>query len=193
MIIDVFNHFMPKPYLDRLLELIPGQPATTAFPRLATLVDVEARIRLLEQFGDLRQVLSLANPPLELVGAGGAHARARAHRQRFAREICDKHPDRFPAFIAALPMNDIEASLSELDRAITSLGARGIQLFTNVAGKPLSAPEYRPDFSPHGRARSACLDPPDARPAIFRLCVRADSPKTRSGSPLAGHTRRPPA
>ncbi len=26
------------------------------------------------------------------------------------------------------------------------LGARGIQVFTNVAGKPLSAPEFRPIF-----------------------------------------------
>jgi len=146
MIIDVFNHFMPRPYLDRLRALIPDHPATTAFPRLATLVDVEARIRLLEQFGDFRQVLSLANPPLELVGAGdGTPELARIANDSLA-ELCVRHGDRFPAFIAALPMNDIEASLSELDRAVTQLGARGIQLFTNVAGKPLSAPEYRPIF-----------------------------------------------
>lgn len=68
MIIDIFNHFMPKPYLDRLTQLIPGHVATTAFPRLKTLVDIEARLRLLDQFGDFAQVLSLANPPLELVG-----------------------------------------------------------------------------------------------------------------------------
>ena len=43
MMIDVFNHFMPKAYLDRLGELIPGQPALTAFPRLKTLWDVDAR------------------------------------------------------------------------------------------------------------------------------------------------------
>ena len=43
-------------------------------------------------------------------------------------------------------MNNIEASLNEIDRAMTELGARGIQMFTNVAGKPLSAPEFRPIF-----------------------------------------------
>ena len=37
-------------------------------------------------------------------------------------------------------------ALAEIDRAITQLGARGIQVFTNVAGKPLSAPEFRPIF-----------------------------------------------
>ena len=26
-------------------------------------------------------------------------------------EICRKHPDRFPAFIASLPMNNVEASV----------------------------------------------------------------------------------
>ena len=48
MKIDVFNHFMPKPYLERLAALIPGHAAVTAFPRLATLCDVEARLRLLD-------------------------------------------------------------------------------------------------------------------------------------------------
>jgi hypothetical protein len=67
MKIDIFNHFMPKPYLERLSALVPGHVAATAFPRLATLWDVEARLRLLDEFGDLQNVLSLANPPLELV------------------------------------------------------------------------------------------------------------------------------
>ena len=63
--------------------------------------------------------------------------------------------DRFPAFIAALPMNNVEASLAEIDRAVKTLGARGVQVFTNVAGKPLSAPEFRPIF-----ARMAAHDLP---------------------------------
>ena len=35
---------------------------------------------------------------------------------------------------------------TEIDRAVGELGARGMQVFTNVAGKPLSAPEFRPVF-----------------------------------------------
>jgi aminocarboxymuconate-semialdehyde decarboxylase len=61
-------------------------------------------------------------------------------------ELCRRHADRFPAFVAALPMNNIDATLAEIDRAVNDLGARGVQLFTNVAGKPLSAPEFRPIF-----------------------------------------------
>ena len=50
MMIDIFNHFMPKAYLDRLAGLIPGQPALTAFPRLKTLWDVDARRALMDEF-----------------------------------------------------------------------------------------------------------------------------------------------
>ena len=144
--IDVFNHFMPRTYLDRLSVLIPGQPATTAFPRLKTLVDIDARLRLLDEFEGLQQVLSLANPPLELVGPPDLTPDLARLANDALAEICRRYPDRFPAFIAALPTNNIDATLAEIDRAIRDLGARGIQIFTNVAGKPLSAPEFRPIF-----------------------------------------------
>src|SRR6516164_4785408 len=38
LIIDIFNHFMPRPYLDRIAKLIPDHVAVTAFPRLDTLM-----------------------------------------------------------------------------------------------------------------------------------------------------------
>jgi uncharacterized protein len=146
MMIDVFNHFMPKAYLEHLATLIPGHIAVTAFPRLETLCDIDARLALLDEFDGLQQVLSLANPPLELIaGPEQTPALARLANDALA-EVCRKHPDRFPTFIAALPMNDIDASLAEIDRAVNALGARGIQVFTNVAGKPLSLPEFRPIF-----------------------------------------------
>jgi predicted TIM-barrel fold metal-dependent hydrolase len=144
--IDIFNHFMPKAYLDRLGDLIPGHVALTAFPRLRTLWDVDARLRLVDEFEGLQQVLSLANPPLELIAAPDRTPELARLANDALAELCRKHPDRFPAFIASLPMNNIEASLAEIDRAVSCLGARGIQLFTNVAGRPLSAPEFRPIF-----------------------------------------------
>ena len=146
MTIDVFNHFMPKVYFDRLGDFIPGHMVLTSFPRLETLCDVEARLRLLDRFDGLQQVLSLANPPLELVGPPDKTPELARIANDALAEICHKYSDRFPAFVAAVPTNNIEASLAEIDRAIRDLGARGIQLFTNVAGKPLSASEFRPLF-----------------------------------------------
>jgi uncharacterized protein len=147
MMIDVFNHFMPKPYLDRLGDLIPGHMVLASFPRLATLWDVDARLALLDEFDGLQQVLSLANPPLELIASPDRTPELARMANDLLAELCRKHPQRFPAFIASLPMNNVEGALVEIDRALDGLGARGIQVFTNVAGKPLSAPEFRPIFA----------------------------------------------
>jgi uncharacterized protein len=147
MIIDVFNHFMPKGYFDRLGDLIPGHPVLTAFPRITTLLDVDARRALLDEFPGTRHVLSLANPPPELIGPPDKAPELVRLANDSLAEICRKHPDHFPGFIASLPMNNVEASVAEADRAVQELGARGVQVFTNVAGEPLSAPKFRPVFA----------------------------------------------
>jgi uncharacterized protein len=146
MMIDIFTHFMPKAYLDRLGTLIPGHMVLAAFPRLKTLWDVEARLALVDEFDGLQQVLSLANPPLELIASPDKTPELARLANDALAELCDKHADRFPAFVAALPMNNIEAALAEIDRAVNDLGARGVQLFTNVAGEPLSAEKFRQIF-----------------------------------------------
>ena len=147
MVIDIFNHFMPKAYFDRLGDFIPGHPVLTAFPRLQPLVDLDARLRLMDEFGEMQHVISLANPPPELIAGPDKSPELVRFANDSLAEVCRKHPDRFPAFIASLPMNNVEASLAEIDRAVKTLGARGVQMFTNVAGKPLSAPEFRPLFA----------------------------------------------
>jgi uncharacterized protein len=146
MMIDIFTHFMPKTYLDRLGTLIPGHMVLAAFPRLKTLWDVEARLALVDEFDGLQQVLSLANPPLELIASPDKTPELARMANDALAELCDKHADRFPGFVAALPMNNIEAALAEIDRAVNDLGARGVQLFTNVAGEPLSAEKFRQIF-----------------------------------------------
>ena len=146
MYLDVFNHFMPSAIFERLAELVPGHIALSAFPELPTLWNVDARLRMLDEFDGLQQVLSLANPPIEVLGRPDrTPALARIANDGLA-ELCRRHPERFPCFIASMPMNNVEACMREADRAIRDLGAKGIQVFTNVLGKPLSAPEFRPLF-----------------------------------------------
>ncbi len=127
--LDVFTHFMPKPFLERLGELIPGHPVLAAFPRIETLWSLDARRRLLDETDGLQQVLSLANPPIELLAPPDKSPDVARMANNELAEVCRKHPDHFPAFIAAI-----------------DIGARGIQLFTNVAGEPLSAAKFRPVF-----------------------------------------------
>src|SRR4029453_2648255 len=141
MMIDILNPFMPKAYFDRLGDLIPGHVALTAFPRLPTLCDLDARLALLDQFAGLQQVLSLANPPLELIAPPDKTPELARIANDGLAELCRKHPDRFPAFIALQPLNKVGAWLAEPARAVKTLGGRGVKVSTNVAGKPLSAPE----------------------------------------------------
>ena len=148
--IDIFTHFMPLRYLERLGEMVPRHIAVTAFPRLKTLWNEDARLHLIDQFAGLRQVLSLANPPLEAIaGPDETPVIARLANDGLA-DVCRRHPDHFPAFLASLPMNNVDAALGEIDRAI-GLGARGIQIFSNVAGEPLSLAKYRPIFAAMAR------------------------------------------
>ena len=146
MMLDIFNHFMPQAYFDRLGALIPGHPILTAFPRLKTLLDVDARRKLMDEFGDTQHIISLANPPIELIAGPDKTPELARFANDAMAEVCRKYPDHFPGFVASLPMNNVEASIAETDRAINTLGARGVQMFTNVNGKPLSAPEFRPIF-----------------------------------------------
>src|ERR1043165_8490392 len=118
MMIDLFNHFMPQAYLERLGTLIPGHPVLTAFPRIKPLWDVDARRALLDEFPGTQHVLSLANPPPELIGPPAKTSELVRMANAALAEICRKHPDHFPAFIASLPMNNPDASVTEAGRAV---------------------------------------------------------------------------
>ena len=146
MYLDVFNHFMPRTIFDRLSALVPGHVALSAFPELPTLWDVDARLRMMDEFDGLQQVLSLANPPIELLGPPDKTPELARVANDGLAELCRRHPDRFPCFIASMPMNNVDACVREAERAVRELGAKGIQVFTNVLGKPLSAAEFRPLF-----------------------------------------------
>jgi predicted TIM-barrel fold metal-dependent hydrolase len=100
---------------------------------------------MMAQWPGYQQVLTLSNPPIETIaGPADSPALARLANDQLAT-ICAARPDLFPAWVASLPMNNVEAALAEIDRA-TAEGARGVQLFTNVAGRPLDDPEFWPVF-----------------------------------------------
>src|SRR5262249_28928139 len=133
MIIDVFPHIMPRKFFDRMLAVAP--PGLTLQKRMSgipVLVDVEQRFRIMDRYEGYVQVLTLANPPLEVIGGPDVTPDlARLANDEMAA-LVSKHPDRFPAFVASLPMNHPDAALKEIDRAIGDLGATGVQMFSNV-------------------------------------------------------------
>jgi len=144
--IDIYNHVMPRAVADRVRELAPGKgdmvKRVTSIPML---YDIEARTRMMDQWPGYQQVLTLSNPPIETIaGPTDTPDLARIANDELGK-ICETRPDKFPAWVASLPLNNIAASLAEIDRAIAQ-GARGIQIFTNVEGRSLDEPEFLPIF-----------------------------------------------
>ena len=146
--IDIFNHIFPTKYFDKMMSVAGKHKDMGKRVRdIPMLANLDERFRVMDMFGeDYRQILCLGAPPLEvLAGPDVSPDLAQAANDGMA-ELCAKYPERFPAFTASLPMNNPDAALKELHRAIKDLGARGIQVFSNAAGKPLDLPEFLPLF-----------------------------------------------
>src|SRR5262249_39771717 len=129
-------------YFEEVCRLNPRHPAATLFRRLPQLFDVDARLRMLDAVGDYVQLICLANPPIEAIAAPEDAPRLARLGNDSLAATCRTHPDRFPGFIAGLPMNNPRAAVVEALRAVREMGACGVQIFTNVNGVPLSDPQF---------------------------------------------------
>jgi predicted TIM-barrel fold metal-dependent hydrolase len=148
--LDIFPHIFPQPYFERMKKIAEANPALAAqlkrWLHIPVLWDLDKRIKMMKRFPDYKQILTLSLPAIEFLGNSDETPELARLANDGMAQIVAKHPDLFPAFVASLPMNNVAASLEEMDRAIGKLGARGIQIFTNVNGRPLDEPEFFPIF-----------------------------------------------
>jgi uncharacterized protein len=162
MSIDAFPHIFPRPVYERYLAAATVGPALHFLkgidgrPALAPLWDLDARFRQMDEVdGEYLQVLTMILPPIEQVAGGTVGADLARLTNDHLAELVQKYPDRFVGFAASLCLDDVDTALVETDRAITQLGALGVQIFTNANGLPLDDPRFEPFF-----ARMAALDKP---------------------------------
>ena len=145
--IDLFNHIQPAAYVARMEAVAPAFKDTGKRMRgVPMLRDLDERFRVMDLFEDYEQVLSISTPPIEAMASPTDSVSLAERANDGMAELVQKYPERFPAFVASLPLNNPDATLREIDRAINQLGARGVQIFSNIAGKPLDAPEFLPMF-----------------------------------------------
>jgi aminocarboxymuconate-semialdehyde decarboxylase len=150
-ILDVWAHVLPGRYFERLDAIRAGpEPSPRIRGQLewhhvfSALVDLDARRRAIEGIENYRQILVLGVPPLEELGDASLTTElARLANDEMAG-LVRSHPDLFAGFAASLPLNDVEASLAELERAMGELGALGAQLYTPAVGRPLDDPIFEP-------------------------------------------------
>src|SRR6266852_2566543 len=148
MIVDIYTHIFPERFFQ---ELERGSPKLGNMGKrlraVKKLFDLDLRFREMDEFGDYRQIISLPNPPIEEIVAGEAGLRLARIGNDAMADLCARHPERFAGFVAAVSLTDIEGSVAEAARAITQLGACGIQVFTPLAGRPPDEPAFAPVFA----------------------------------------------
>ena len=106
------------------------------------MTDLSARLDAMDAAGIDVAVLSLSTPNVFFLPPEGQPALARRMNDAYA-EAMAAHPDRIMAF-ASIPMDQPDAALAELRRAIDELRMNGVILLSNIGGRPLTDPAYRP-------------------------------------------------
>ena len=98
-------------------------------------------------------------------------------------EAVARHPDRLLG-TAALPLQDVDAALVELDRAVRELGLVGPYIGSELGGRALDDAALRPVLRGAGRPRRAALRAPVPRrhrPPGARRAARAVGPRPAAG------------
>jgi aminocarboxymuconate-semialdehyde decarboxylase len=157
--IDIHAHFVPEEYL-RVIEA-EGEPyglrvrqgrdgplimigQVPIGPITAHYYDLDLRLKAMDAERVTVHALSLMPPMVYWAESALGSQLARLVNNAMA-EASRLHPDRFVA-LATLPLQDPEAAVTEVGRAVRELGCRGIYLGTNIHGKELTEPSFLPVF-----------------------------------------------
>lgn len=159
MIVDFHAHLYPRAFMEELarvgaafgigLERTNGGPERLRFEGITfwayepSFWDVEARLASLDAAGVDLQVLSMGPPMVYWAPAADGRRLCQMLNDAVA-DVVRQHPTRFAGLIA-LPFQDTRLALGELERA-RDLGLVGVQVGSNIHGKPLDHPDLWPIY-----------------------------------------------
>lgn len=158
MILDFHNHFFPAPYLQ---ELTKGDALATvtkdAEGRTIMTVDGDYNIIVEEHHNATARLDALRAAGVDMqcltMTVPGVHSEQPAMGIKLARLVNDgladviaQYPANFTA-LAILPLQDPQAAVQELERAVTQGNLRGGTLFTHINGKQLDHPDFWPLYA----------------------------------------------
>ncbi len=155
---DLHTHYYPEVFF----QMIRDTPSEFSFDKDPTgrtiithrgarffgitppMTDPAKRLEDMDRVGIDIEVISLSTPNIFFADAQRQPEVARILNDAYA-ELIAAHPKRFKGF-ASIPMDNPDAALRELHRAIDELKLNGVVLLSNIQGRALTAPEYRPFF-----------------------------------------------
>jgi aminocarboxymuconate-semialdehyde decarboxylase len=165
MRLDLHTHYYPAEYFERI-ERSSGDfsfgtsPAGQRIIRFrgarffgvtAPMTDVAKRLEDMDRVGIDTEVISLSTPNVYFVEGRAQADVARMTNDAYA-ELASRYPGRFLGF-ASIPMDDPDAALRELERALDELRMQGVVVLSNIRGRALADPVYRPFFEEADRRR----------------------------------------
>lgn len=154
-IVDFHNHFYPPEYVEAVKKG-PSKIKVTFDEQNNPLLhypgdynilvpehrDISFREKAILEAGIDMQILTFTTPGTQIEIPERSVELAQKVNDSFA-EIMVGHRGRFTA-LATLPMNDPDASVSELERAFKELGFSGVMVYSNINGVALSDQRFWP-------------------------------------------------
>lgn len=168
MKLDLHTHYYPPAYFERIErsggdfsfgtsptgQRIIRYRGARFFGITAPMTDVSRRLEDMDRVGIDMEVLSLSTPNVYFVEGKAQADVARLVNDAYA-DLAARNPERFLGF-ASIPMDDPDAALRELARVIDELRMQGVVLLSNIRGRALADPIYRP-FLEEADRRKLCV------------------------------------
>jgi aminocarboxymuconate-semialdehyde decarboxylase len=163
--LDLHTHYYPEAYFQTIRDT-PGEFSFGRDPTGRSIInyrgarffgvtpamtDPARRIEDMDRVGIDVEVLSVSTPNVFFAEEGRQAEVARMVNDAYA-ELIARHPRRFKGF-ASIPMDDAGRALDELHRAIGTLKLNGVILLSNIRGRALTDPRYRPFFEEANRMK----------------------------------------
>jgi predicted TIM-barrel fold metal-dependent hydrolase len=149
--VDVHHHFYPPQYLEAMRQM-PGRGSSGAtFPGVAQWMPART-IEEMDKHRVQTAILSLSPPGPRMLDQAVNRKLARICGE-YGAQLARDNPGRFGLF-APVPMPDVEGTLREIEYALDTLKADGIELMTSYGDKWLGHPDFDPVFEELNRRKA---------------------------------------
>jgi predicted TIM-barrel fold metal-dependent hydrolase len=165
--IDAHHHILPPDYLSAVAAAGIAAGGGRDFPEWSP----DDSLALMDRHGIERAIVSLSSPGLYFGNPGATRDLTRLCNE-YSAQLIRENPGRFGAF-AALPLPDVDASLTELAYALDVLGLQGTCLLTNYGGAYLGNPKFTELFDELNRRKCIVFIHPDVPPGSDSLGLSA--------------------